>query len=161
MGNEVFLDDVSVFIFKRNSTLDVLNNKADIDKMIRDFDLSQRTITLDLRGRTRAEAQEELQKERKRLELKTRLHNMESLYKLGEYGKLKQEVTLCYKSGFVHPKMSFYLEKIIKNEDKTKVLKQEDRLQKEYDKLKSLLNKGEYSIVLRSAVDILYKNGNI
>ena len=57
--------------------------------------------------------------------------------------------------------MNFYLEKILKNEDKTKVLKQEDRLQKEYHKLKSLFDKGEYSIVLRETVDILYKNGNI
>jgi Stage II sporulation protein E (SpoIIE) len=161
MGNEVFLDDVSVFIFKRNPALDILSNKADIDEMIRDFDISQRTIKLDLKGRTRAEVQEELQKERRKAELKARLVNMESLYKLGEYGKLKQEATLCYKSGFVDAKMNFYLEKILKNEDKTKILKQEDRLQKEYDKLKSLLDKGEYSIVLRDTVDILYKNGNI
>jgi serine phosphatase RsbU (regulator of sigma subunit) len=161
MGNEIFLDDVSVFIFKRNFELDILSNKADIDDMIRDFDLSKRTISLDLKGRTRAEVQKELQKERQLAELKARLVNMESLYKLGEYGKLKQEVTLCYKNGFVDPKMNFYLEKILKNEDKVKVIRQEDRLQKEYDKLKGLFDKGEYSIVLRDAVDILYKNGNI
>ena len=82
MGNEVFLDDVSVFIFKRNLALDILSTKADIDEMIRSFDLNKRTITIDLKGRTRGEAQEELQKERRKSELKARLVNMESLNKL-------------------------------------------------------------------------------
>ncbi len=57
--------------------------------------------------------------------------------------------------------MNYFLEKILKNEDGVKLTRQEDRLQKEYDKLKSLYEKGEYGIVLRDAIDILYKNGNI
>ncbi len=57
--------------------------------------------------------------------------------------------------------MNFYLQKVLKNEKKAKVLKLEDRLKKKYDMLQELYNKGEYGVVIRETIDVLYKNGNI
>lgn len=57
--------------------------------------------------------------------------------------------------------MDFYLKKIIKNEDKIKSMKLEDRLERKYEMLKELYDKWEYAIVIREAIDVIYKNGNI
>lgn len=155
------MDDVSVFLFKRNSKLDVISNKDELDALLKEYDLNKRTIKLNLKGKTRDQIQEVIRQERKNKELDAILSNMLQLYKIGEYGRLKQAVTQAYKMGFVHEKMGYYLEKILKNEEKSKVLKHEDRLQKKYDMLSSMCDKGEYGIVIREAVDVLYKNGNI
>jgi serine phosphatase RsbU (regulator of sigma subunit) len=161
MGNGVFLDDVSIFIFKRNSSLDVITNKSELDALLVELDNSQRTIKIDLHGKTRAEIQEEIRKGKHRQELQLRLINMEQLYKIGELARLKQEITYCYKNGFIDDKMDFYLKKIIKNEDKVKSMKLEDRLERKYEMLKELYDKGEYAVVIREVYDVIYKNGNI
>ncbi len=161
MGNGIFMDDVSLFIFKRDSNLDIISNKNELDALLKELDSSQRTVKMDLKGKTRAEVQEEIRKEKQKKELKARLSNMEQLYKIGEYGRLKAEVTLCYKMGFVDEKMNFYLQKILKNEEKSKVLKLEDRIQRKYEMLRELYDKGEYGVVIRETIDVLYKNGNI
>lgn len=141
MGNGVFMDDVSFFIFKRNSKLDVISDKDELETLLAELDLSQRTVKLDLKGKTRQEIQEEIQKEKHRRELQARLSNMEQLYKIGELARLKQEITYCYKNGYIHEKMDFYLKKIIKNEDKIKSMKLEDRLERKYEMLKELYDK--------------------
>lgn len=161
MGNGVFMDDVSIFIFKRNSSLDVISDKNELDALLLELDSSQRSVKLDLKGKTRAEIQEELRKEKQRRELQARLSNMEQLYKIGELARLKQEITYCYKNGFIDDKMDFYLKKIIKNEEKVKSLKLEDRLERKYEMLKELYDKGEYAVVIRECIDVIYKNGNI
>jgi hypothetical protein len=102
-----------------------------------------------------------MRKEKHERELRARLVSLEQLYKIGEYGRLKPEITACYKQGFVHERMKFFLEKILKNEDKTKLVKLEDRLQKKYEMLQELYDKGEYGIVIRETIDVIYKNGNI
>lgn len=161
MGNQIFQDDVSVFIFRRNPKLDVVSDRDELDKLLKEHDLNSRTIKLNLKGKTRVEIQEEIRKERKNKELEALLTNMFQLYKIGEYARLKQAVTQAYKIGHIHEKMSFYLEKILKNEDKMKILKHEDRLQKKFEMLSELCDKGEYGVVIRETVDVLYKNGNI
>jgi hypothetical protein len=85
MGSETFGDDVSCFLFRRDSNLDVISDKAELDALLQELDTNQRTIKLDLKGKTRAEIQEEIRKEKKKTELKARLANMEQLYKMGEY----------------------------------------------------------------------------
>ncbi len=160
-GNQVFLDDVSLFIFERDPNKDLITNKDELDQLLRELDTSSRTIELDYKGKTREELLEEMEKKRYEKELKARMTILEQYYKLGEYGKLKQEIANCYKQGFVHERMQFFLKKIIKNEDKWKTLKLEDRLQKKYQMLRDLYDKGDYAIVIREAVDVLYKNGNI
>jgi hypothetical protein len=161
MGNGGFLDDVSIFIFKRNSNLDVISNKGELDALLSELDTSQRSIKLDLQGKTRAEIHEEIRKGKQKQELQARLVNMEQLYKIGEFARLKQEITYCYKNGLIDDKMDFYLKKIIKNEDKVKSQKLEDRLERKYEMLKELYDKGEYAVVIRESIDVIYKNGNI
>ena len=161
IGGKIFMDDVSIFIFKRNTGLDVIADKSELDELLLTLDSNQRTLKINLNGRTRAEIQEEIRKEKHRQELLVRLINMEKLYKIGEFARLKQEIAYCYKNGFIDSKMDFYLKKIIKNEDKVKSLKLEDRLVRKYETLNELYDKGEYAIVIRETIDVIYKNGNI
>lgn len=160
-GKETFLDDVSIFVFERDPNKDLIANKDELDVLLKDLDISDRTVKIDFKGKTREEILEQMQRKRHESELKARMAILEQLYKLGEYSRLKQEITVCYKQGFIHEKMQFFLKKIIKNEEKNKTLKLEDRLQKKYEMLKDLYDKGEYAVVIRETVDVLYKNGNI
>lgn len=161
MGENIFLDDVSMFMFKRDASKDLITEKHELDQLLSELDTTQNTIKIDYRGKTRAEVIEIMRIEKHKSELKARLANLEQLYKIGEYARLKQDITVCYKQGFVHERMKFFLEKIMKNEDKGKLMKREDRIQKKYDLLQELYDKGEYAIVIREAIDVLYKNGNI
>ncbi len=81
-GNTLFLDDVSFFIFKRDSSRDLITEKAELDKLLEDLDMSQRTVKVDYKGKTRAEVAELMQKERHAAELKARLANLDQLYKI-------------------------------------------------------------------------------
>jgi hypothetical protein len=161
MGGKLFSDDVSIFIFKRNSGLDIISDKSELDALLSTLDKNQRTFKIELNGKIRQEVQEEIRKQKRHQELRVRLINMEKLYKIGEYARLKQEIAYCYKNGFIDSKMDFYLKKIIKNEDKVKSLNLEDRLARKYETLNELYNKGEYAMVIRETIDVIYKNGNI
>ena len=162
IGKQFFMDDVSCFIFLRDSAKDLIMEKAKLDELLKEVDGAQRsTVKIDYQGKTREEIIEIMRKDKHMRELKARMTNLEQLYKIGEYGRLKQEITTCYKQGFVHERMKFFLEKIIKNEEKTKILKLEERLQRKYEMLQDLFDKGEYAIVIREARDVIYKNGNL
>lgn len=67
MGNEVFMDDVSFFIFKRNSKkLDMISDKDELEAILSELDMNQRAVKLDLKGKTRQEIQEEIAKEKQK-----------------------------------------------------------------------------------------------
>ena len=57
--------------------------------------------------------------------------------------------------------MKFYLEKSIANEYQATVKKQEDKIQKKYMTLLDLYKKGEYEIVIKETLDVIFKNGKI
>lgn len=63
IGGKMFLDDVSIFIFKRNSGLDIITDKSELDKLLSTLDSTQRTLKVDLNGKTRQEIQEEIRKQ--------------------------------------------------------------------------------------------------
>jgi hypothetical protein len=83
------------------------------------------------------------------------------LYKVWEFIKLKQDALIYYKEWFVHDKMKFYLEKAIWSEQKVIMRKQEDKLQKKYAVLLDLYKKWEYNIVIKEAIDVIFKNWKI
>lgn len=82
MGENVFLDDVSMFLFKRDPSKDLITEKHELDKLLAELDTSQNTVKIDYRGKTRAEVIGIMQQEKHKAELKARLTNLEQLYKL-------------------------------------------------------------------------------
>jgi hypothetical protein len=57
--------------------------------------------------------------------------------------------------------MRFYLEKAIENEYHTTIKKHEDKLHRKYETLSDLYKKWEYEIVVKEALDVIFKNGKI
>lgn len=57
--------------------------------------------------------------------------------------------------------MRFYLEKALENEQKTIMRKQDEKLKRKHEMLQDLYKKGEYELVIKEAIDVLFKNGKI
>lgn len=157
-----FEDDVSFFIFSRNTAKDLINNKAELESILKEMDVKKTdNKTIDFNNKTRQQVIEALKKERHERELKIRLDRLERLYKMTEFTKLKQEVYLYFREGYIHDRMRFYLEKALENEHKTIMKKQDEKLQKKHELLQELYKKGEYELVIKEVIDVLFKNGKI
>ncbi|MFB0964429.1 MAG: PP2C family protein-serine/threonine phosphatase [Patescibacteria group bacterium] len=150
-----FDDDVSGFIWIRNTDKDVIVDKGELQAILDEVGLKERESFGGLKNRNRAEIMELLKKEKFERELKIRLIQLDRLYKMGEYLKLKQRIQDNFREGYVHDRMKKYLEKIIQNEDKFKMLKLEERLRRKYETLVELQKKGENEIVIREVVEII------
>lgn len=151
----VFDDDISGFIWVRNTDKDVIVDKGELQAILDEVGLKERESFGGLKNRNRAEIMELLKKEKFERELKIRLIQLDRLYKMGEFLKLKQRIQDNFREGFVHDRMKKYLEKIIANEDKFKMLKLEERLRRKYETLLELQKKGENEIVIREVVEII------
>ncbi len=112
-------------------------------------------------NKTKQQIMEALKRERHERELKIRLTRLDRLYKMAEFTKLKQEIYLYFREGYVHDRMRFYLEKALENEHKFIMKKQDEKLKRRYEVLQELYKKGEYEIVIKETIDILFKNGKI
>lgn len=161
-GTVPFEDDVSFFIFSRNTEKDIIANKAELESIMKEMDIRKtNTKDIDFTNKTKKEIIETLKKERYDRELKIRLDRLERLYKMEEFTKLKQEVYLYFREGYVHDRMRFYLEKALENEHKSIMKKQDDKLKRKYEFLEELYKKGEYELVVKETLDVLFKNGKI
>lgn len=116
---------------------------------------------VDFTNKTRQQVIETLKKERHERELKIRLDRLDRLYKIGEFTKLKQEVYIYFREGYAHDRMRFYLEKALENEHKSIMKKQDEKLMRKHELLEDLYKKGEYELVIKEAIDVLFKNGKI
>lgn len=150
-----FDDDVSGFIWIRNTDRDVIVDKNELQAILNEVGLRGEEASSSLKNRNRAEIVELLRKEKFERELKIRLMQLDRLYKMGEFLKLKQRIQENYREGYVHDRMKKYLEKIIANEDKFKMMKLEERLRRKYETLLELQKKGENEIVIREIVEII------
>jgi hypothetical protein len=161
-GTVSFEDDVSFFIFSRNTEKDIITNKTDIEILMKEMDIKKtNTKEIDFTNKTKKEIVETLKKERHERELKIKLDRLERLYKMAEFTKLKQEVSLYFREGYVHDRMRFYLEKALENEHKSIMRKQDEKLKRKYEFLQELYKKGEYELVIKEIHDVLFKNGKI
>lgn len=150
-----FDDDISGFIWVRNTDKDVIVDKGELQAILDEVGLRERESFGSLKNRNRAEIMELLKKEKFERELKIRLIQLDRLYKMGEFLKLKQRIQDNFREGYVHDRMKKYLEKIIANEDKFKLMKLEERLRRKYETLLELQKKGENEIVIREVVEII------
>lgn len=156
-----FEDDVSFFIYTRNTKKDLITNKEELQDILKEVNSKKSLKDIQIKKRTKEEIIEELKKERQEREIKIRLERLDRLAKIWEYIKLKQEVLQYYKEWFVHEKMKKYLEKAIVNEQKVVLKKQEEKLKKKYTTLLELYKKWEYDIVAKEALDVIFKNGKV
>ncbi|MBP8016442.1 SpoIIE family protein phosphatase, partial [Candidatus Gracilibacteria bacterium] len=160
-SNNDFEDDVSMFLFTRDFKKDVIFNTRELEQIIKDNSSKKSIKDIQIKNKTKQEIIEELKKEKYERELKIRLQRLDRLNKLGEYIKLKQEIILYYREGFIHDKMRKYLEKAVSSEQKFILKKQDDKLQRKYKMLQDLYGKGEYELVIKETLDIIFKNGKI
>ncbi|MDD2487200.1 MAG: SpoIIE family protein phosphatase [Candidatus Gracilibacteria bacterium] len=158
-GANSFEDDVTIILFGRDFNKDMVSGKEELDKILQEINV--KNFKIPLKNATKEEIINLAKKEKYSRELKIRLERLERLYKIGEFGKLKQETLIYFKEGYAHDKMKFYLEKSIMNEQKMQLKKQDEKLQKKYSLLNELYKKGEYEIVIKEAIDVIFKNGNI
>lgn len=156
-----FEDDVSIFIFTRNFNKDLIANKQELEQILKETNSKKSIKEIQIKKRTKEEIIEELKREKIERELKIRLDRLDRLAKIWEYIKLKQEVLLYYREWFAHDKMSYYLEKAIANEQKVTLTKMEEKLQRKYETLMQLYKKWEYDIVIKEAMDVIFKNWKI
>lgn len=157
-----FDDDVSGFIWVRNTSRDVVVDHSQLQGILDEVGLSEREAKkFSYKNKTREEVLELLKKEKFERELRVRMIQLDNLYKMGEYIKLKARIQECFREGYVHERMKKYLEKIIQNEDKFRLAKLEDRLRKKYETLVDLQKKGENEIVIREIVEIITRQGKI
>lgn len=92
-------------------------------------------------NKTKQQIMEALKRERHERELKIRLTRLDRLYKMAEFTKLKQEIYLYFREGYVHDRMRFYLEKALENEHKFIMKKQDEKLKRRYEVLQELYKK--------------------
>lgn len=141
-GTVAFEDDVSFFIFSRNTAKDLITNKAELENILKEMDIKKgNTKEINFTNKTKQQVIETLKKERHERELKIRLDRLEKLYKMSEFTKLKQEVYLYFREGYAHDRMRFYLEKALENEHRSIIKKQDEKLKRKYDVLEELYRK--------------------
>ncbi|EKD30239.1 MAG: serine phosphatase [uncultured bacterium (gcode 4)] len=156
-----FQDDVSMFIFTRNTGKDLITNKAELQSLLKEMDVKKDVKDVNFKNKTRQQVIDDLKKERHARDLKIRLERLDRLYKMAEFTKLKQEVYLYFREWYVHDKMKFYLEKALENEQKAIIKKQDERLARKHSTLSDLYKKWEYELVVKEVIDVLFKNGKI
>lgn len=92
-----FQDDVSMFIFTRNTGKDLITNKAELQSLLKEMDVKKDAKDVSFKNKTKQQVIEELKKERHERDLKIRLDRLDRLYKMTEFTKLKQEVYLYFR----------------------------------------------------------------
>jgi|GEM_PF-2482871 len=92
-----FQDDVSMFIFSRNTGKDLITNKAELQSLLKEMDVKKDVKEVSFKNKTRQQVIEELKKERHERDLKIRLERLDRLYKMAEFTKLKQEVYIYFR----------------------------------------------------------------
>lgn len=153
---------MSFFIFSRNTAKDVIINQAALAAILKEMEIKENdNKKIDFTNKTKQQIIETLKKDRYERELKIKLDRLDRLYKMAEFTKLKQEVYLYFREGFAHDRMRFYLEKALENEHKSIMKKQDEKLKRKYEILEELYKKGEYELVAKEVIDVLFKNGKI
>ena len=61
----------------------------------------------------------------------------------------------------MHPKMKFYLEESLKNEQFFIRKKQDERLARRFKTIQELYKKGQYDVVIKESLEVVAKNGKI
>ena len=158
-----FDDDITMMLLGRNPNKDIIDDK-DKKEVIKELDLDWAPSKDEIRkikGRTKAEIEEELKELEKQRKLKNIIKNLDSLYYTWEILKLKQEAIRHIKKWFIDKRINNYLKKAIAQEQSYKVKLKEERMLNKYNVLKQLLKKWDYETVIKEVENIIAKDWNI
>ena len=158
-----FDDDMTMMLLGRNPSKDIIEEKDKKD-IVKELDLDWAPSKEELRkikGKTKAEIEEELKELEKERKLKNILKTLDSLYYTWEILKLKQEAIRYIKEWFIDKKINDYLKKAIAKEQSYKVKLKEERMENKYNILKQLLKKWDYETVIKEVENIIAKDWNI
>lgn len=154
-----FLDDVTILLIKRNSSMDVITEE-EIDEIQKTEKLSKSEIQ-SIKWLATREVQEELQKIKEKKELTNIIKNLDNLYVSWEILKLKQECIRFIKDWYVDKKINNYLKKALANEQKYKIKQKNQKLEMKFNVLEELFKKWDYSAVINEVEDVISKDWNI
>lgn len=152
-------DDMSIVIFQRDTNTDILNSKEEIDSLIEKEKIEDPNIKIK-KWKNKQQILEEIKKQKYESNLKIRLDRLKQLYELREYFKLKQEIIKYLKEWYNHPKIKFYLEKSVFNEQKWRIEKDKENLKIKYKTLLDLYKRWDYENVIKNCIEILTKENN-
>lgn len=96
-GAVPFQDDVSMFLFTRNTNKDIVSNRGELEAILKEMDAKKDIKEVNFKNKTREQVIEEVKKERYNRDLKIRLGRLDRLYRMAEFTKLKQEVSLYFR----------------------------------------------------------------
>ncbi len=105
------------------------------------------------------EIKEELEKIKKKKQIKHIVSILENLYITWEILKLKEEATRFIKDWYIDAKINYYLKKAIANETKYKIAQKSQKLENRYNTLLELYKSWDYTTVIKECQDIIIKNG--
>lgn len=156
-----FDDDSTIILLKRTSFKDIITEKdAFLDKVAEKENLSGREIKK-MVGKTKEEAEVEIQKIKKEKETRNIIKILEWLYYTGEILKLKQEAIRFIKEWYIHRGINKYLKLAIANENKYRIEQKNRKMEWKYNILTELMKKWDYKTVIEECNDIIAKDGNI
>ena len=161
MGQEQFLDDVSLYFLERNEKRDIVRDDTIFKEILQSLDAMnlREAKKVEFRWKTQEEIRKIIAEKKQKEELRIRLAKCTELLHLWEYTQLKQAVFNNYRDGFVHPKFVFFLKEVVKNEEHALQRKQEIKMREKYKTLLELYHKWEYDFVIRECINLISKNG--
>ena len=161
MGQEQFLDDVSLYFLERNEKRDIVRDDAVFKEILQSLDAInlREAKKVEFRWKTQEEITKMIADKKQKEELRIRIAKCTELLHLWEYTQLKQAVFNNYRDGFVHPKFVFFLKEVVKNEENAIQRKQEIKMREKYKTLLELYHKWEYDFVIRECINLISKNG--
>ncbi len=158
-----FNDDLTIMILSRNTDKDLIIWK-DKKEIIKEMDLEWVPSKDDLRklkGKTKAEIEEELKELQKQRKLKNIIKTLDNYYYTWEILRLKEAAIKYIKEWFIDKKINDYLKKAIAKEQSYKIKLKENRMLNKYNILKELLKKWDYETVIKETENIIAKDWNI
>jgi hypothetical protein len=156
-----FDDDLTIALLKRDEKNDIVNKWDEYIKSIQAKEWLSLEELKNINGKTKREIQQEMERIKKKRELKRIISNLEVLYYTWEMLKLKEEATKYIKEWYIDKKVNFYLKKAMENETRYKINLKNQKMQAKYNVLNELYKKWDYATVVKEAEDIISKDWNI
>jgi len=158
---EKTIDDISIIILQRDTQKDIIDNKDEYIKSIKNTSWVNKSEIKKLKWKTIEEIEKWIKELKKEKEIQNIIKILEWLYYTWEILKLKQEAIQYINDWYIDKKINFYLKKAYENEQKYKIDQKEQRLVNKYNVLKELLKKWEYKTVIEETENIVSKDWDI
>ena len=150
-------DDITILLLKRDKNKEILLDNNVIDKLIEKEWLDKK-YKKKFFWKTPEEIKDEILKIQKENAIKNIIRSLETLYKIWEIPKLKQDCIRYIKEWYIHQKINFFLKKALDNENSFKINQKNKKIQDKYTVLKELYKKQDYETVITECSNIISKD---